>query len=148
MYIQPDREGGTPLSIPRNYSGSAFRSFPQEGPPQPSPPPAEGVREEESIEPSVQPPIQEETPAEAAAAPSDEEAVPAGAFSGGRDHHPKSLRNRFPFLSSLLPPPREKHKKDGILPEWALIGAVILLFLWEDEDNDILPFLLLLLLWD
>lgn len=68
------------------------------------------------------------------------------------EEHPKELRggffSRFPFLSSLLPPPRGKDKKDGILPEWALIAAVILLFFSEEGENDILPFLLLLLLWD
>ena len=29
-----------------------------------------------------------------------------------------------------------------------IVYSVILLFLWEDTENDILPFLLLLLLWD
>ena len=126
MYIQPEREQKEPLSIPSNYSGNAFRPPPRAEalPIDPPPPPAEA--------PHPPPPV-------------EEEAVSAGTVGLEK---PRGLRERFPFLSSLLPPARPEHKKGGVLPEWALIGAVILLFLWEDEENDILPFLLLLLLWD
>ena len=126
MYIQPEREQKEPLSIPSNYSGNAFRQPPKEIPPPEAPPP---VTEE--------PPLPETEDTESVATNAGCEEKPRG-----------GLRERFPFLSSILPPARSEHKKGGILPEWALIGAVILLFLWEDEENDILPFLLLLLLWD
>ncbi len=141
MYIQPEREREEPLSIPRNYSGNAFRQVPKEPTP-PDPPPILPVAPpEEPISLSAEPP--EQTPI----AQQTEESVSTSALIAekGPLH---GLRGRFPFLSSLLPPSRGEHKKGGILPEWALIGAVILLFLWEDEENDILPFLLLLLLWD
>lgn len=135
MYIQPERE--EPLSIPRNYSGNAFRQPPPMEQPPTEPPPEPPA--EVATEPAA-PPIEESPPP----APT-EESVSASARPVEK---PQGLRGRFPFLASLLPPSRGEHKKGGILPEWALIGAVILLFLWEDEENDILPFLLLLLLWD
>ena len=140
MYIQPP--GDDPIAIPRNYSGNAFRQIPREAPP------PEAAAEQPPSEPT--PPVAEAVQApEAAEAPPPLEApsAPAGAFGEGKEKG-RGIRDRFPFLSSLLPPHRGEHKKGGILPEWALIGAVILLFLWEDEENDILPFLLLLLLWD
>lgn len=139
MYIQPEREREEPIAIPRNYSGNAFRPPPkEEQTPDPIPEPApDPIAEMEQVPPKEH----EEQP------PQSEESVSAGAFFAEKEK-PRGLRGRFPFLSSLLPPARGEHKKGGILPEWALIGAVILLFLWEDEENDILPFLLLLLLWD
>lgn len=84
--------------------------------------------------------IPEQVPAVTTAAP---EAVAASA----QPSH-SGLLSRLPFLSSFLPPPRCKDGKNSLnLPDWVLIGAMALLFLSE-EDNDILPFLLLLLLWD
>ena len=135
MYIQPERENENALSIPRNYSGNAFRIPAEEPPPPDLPAP-------EITEPQA-PPVEQAPSAPEASL--GEESIPTGAFAAEK---PQGLRGRFPFLSSLLPPAREGQKKGGALPEWALIGAVILLFLWEDEENDILPLLLLLLLWD
>ena len=129
MYIQPEREPREPLSIPSNYSGNAFRQAPREQALPEMTPVTENVSE------PTPPPL-----------PPDE-AVEASAQADCAEK-PRGLRERFPLLSSLLPPARSEHKRGGILPEWALIGAVILLFLWEDTENDILPFLLLLLLWD
>lgn len=143
MYIQPEREREEAFTIPCNYSGNAFRQAANEMPsPEPAtehppadplPSPAERESITEEAEPTLSVP---ETPS-----------VPAGACCEEKEKN-HGLRDRFPFLTSLLPPRRGEHHKGGILPEWALIGAVILLFLWEDEENDILPFLLLLLLWD
>ena len=133
MYIQPEREPREPLSIPSNYSGNAFRQAPREQALPKVPPVTENVSE--PMPPPPPPPL-----------PPDE-AVEASAQVDCAEK-PRGLRERFPLLSSLLPPARSEHKRGGVLPEWALIGAVILLFLWEDTENDILPFLLLLLLWD
>ena len=137
MYIQPEREREEPLLIPRNYSGNAFRQLPpmEQPPTEPTPEPTAEVAAEPVAPPSEGSPPLAQT----------EESISASARPAEK---PQGLRGRFPFLASLLPPSRGEHKKGGILPEWALIGAVILLFLWEDEENDILPFLLLLLLWD
>ena len=124
MYMQTDR----PI-LPKNYSGSAF-ALPTEAPP-PSEPPAPPSTEEA-------PPVQEPRPSAEAVAVN---AAPAGGRGG--------LLSKFPMLSTLLPPPRrgESEARRLPLPDWALLGAVALLFL-ADEGNDILPFLLLLLLWD
>ena len=135
MYIQPERESDNGIFVPRNYSGNAFRMPHEEPPPPEQPFPT-------ATEPPTTPLEREQPPTEPSA---DEKSVPASTFAPEK---PQGLRGRFPFLASLLPPVRSNRKKGGALPEWALIGAVILLFLWEDEENDILPLLLLLLLWD
>ena len=132
MYMQNDR-----TIPPKNYSGNAFlpngeRCFP------PNPP-----RFDPSPDPTTEPlPKQEEAPmpskaeAEKDLMPEPTEARPtSGPIS------------RFPLLSSFLPPRREGQEKRASLPDWVLLGAVALLFL-ADGDNDILPFLLLLLLWE
>lgn len=146
MYIQPER----PIP-PKNYSGSAFtpegsplfpgntpRNEPLTAPP--ADPPAPDIpAEHQEPDAEVQPPT-EEVPA-VADAPERTVAASASPSHSG-------LLSRMPFLSSFLPPPRYKDGKQGLsLPDWVLIGAMALLFLSE-EDNDILPFLLLLLLWD
>jgi hypothetical protein len=47
-----------------------------------------------------------------------------------------------------MPPPRGRGKEKGGLPDWVLIAALIFLFGGEGDEDDILPFLLLLLLWN
>ena len=159
MYIQPsDRraEQAPPFDmiVPKNYSGNAFRSYEQEAEaehtamPPPDDPPHNDL------------PTDEMPPSEASAAqPSDQDDGTIPAWNDrdserkraphGQEKEPHGgILSRLPFLSSLLPPPRGKHKKDGAFPEWIVIAAVILLFFSEDSDNDILPFLLLLLLWN
>ncbi|MBQ9097873.1 MAG: hypothetical protein IJY50_00390 [Clostridia bacterium] len=142
MYIQPpERERPTPSSegyaIPKNYSGNAFRS---DGglsapPPTPDPPPQEDAAPTSA---ATQEPLAEDVPAW----------KPQHREERGREREDRGgILSRIPLLSSLLPPSRG-NKKGSLLPEWAVIAAVILLFLWEDDENDILPFLLLLLLWD
>ena len=147
MYIQPTgrKAPEMPFSVPRDYSGNAFRSPPEEEftPPPPAeiavPPPPELAFEEteataSSPEEGEGAPLSEEVASEAAEPP----AIPTG---GG-------FFSRIPFLSSLLPPPRKHGKEKGGLPDWVLIAALIFLFGGEGDEDDILPFLLLLLLWN
>ena len=138
MYMQSE-----PI-LPQNYSGSAFPRAPQ---PEAAEPPLSGT------EPPVTPPT---PPAESPPTPpSEPQAEPAETPASARPSPPPPPEKRsepfgrFPFLSSLLPPPRHgaERKERSILPDWVLLGAVALLF-FGDESNDILPFLLLLLLWD
>ena len=160
MYVQPPDNGARQapppdVIVPKNYSGNAFRQYGHD-------------LEAERHEPPVSPPPvnelppdlpQDETPVADLPNDADSKAIPAWKDNGKNDceddRHRKDdsekhggILSRFPFLSSLLPPSRGKHKKDGTLPEWVVIAAVILLFFSEDGENDILPFLLLLLLWD
>ncbi len=127
MYIQP------PFSIPKGYSGNAFTN---------ETPPEEKTKEAEPL------PAQEikEEPPQDDGAKSDQEKVEATPVSATPERA-ESVFLRFPFLSSLLPPPRHKKEKSGSLLELAIIGAFLFLT-WEDGDKDLLPFLLLLLLWD
>ena len=59
------------------------------------------------------------------------------------------LFSRIPFLSSLAPPPRgcgQGHKHSEI---WdCVLLAVVALCLLSGKEDDALPLLLLLLLWD
>jgi hypothetical protein len=135
MYIQNNNATELPFSLPKGYRGSAFSATP----PDPVPP------KEQAPESPVPPPPSEsaqdsptaEAPPEAAEAfaPHCNRAREGGIFT------------RLPFLSSLLPPPRQKHGERGGLPEWAVLGIVLLLLL-DSPENDLLPFLLILLLWD
>lgn len=127
MYIQP-QQNDAPPSIPEGYRGSAFSVTPEA-----PPPPTKEPKEEPSEEPHDEPPAAE------AFAPFGEHKE-----DRHRDHAPPHAR--FPFLSALLPPKRREGK--GGLPDWVLLAAVAVLFFSEENDNDILPFLLLLLLWD
>lgn len=81
-------------------------------------------------------------PAEGASEPErNENARPAGAFFG--KHADRSgFFSRFPFLSALLPPKRQ-HGRGG--EDIALILGLLLL-LSDSKENDILPFLLILLI--
>ena len=61
-----------------------------------------------------------------------------------------NLLSRVPFLSSLAPPPRtcaQEERKHGGLWDWVLL-AIVALSLLNGKDDDVLPLLLLLLLWD
>ena len=148
MYIQPDR----PIP-PKNYSGSAFS---REGTPLFHTPAPEPTREQAPTPeasptlptvPQALPESVPETPLSIEpTAASDPEHTEEAVQVGSTPH--SGLLSRLPFLSSFLPPPRGRDGKNGLsLPDWVLIGAMVLLFLSEG-DNDILPFLLLLLLWD
>ena len=139
MYIQPPQRGfgqERPLTVPRDYSGNTFRAPPVTpmAPLMQEPPADEAPAQETSpIADTQDTPDVSESPTE--------DAVPTGAAP----QKEKGLLSRFPFLSSLLPPKRgDRH--EGDFPEWALIGLVLLLL--SEDANDILPFLLLLLLWD
>ncbi len=124
MYIQQPSTA-LPFSLPRGYRGSAFEAVPT--------PPVAPV-EEPSEEPTAQ------------AALPDPEAAPAFAPS---EPPPREggLLDKLPFLSQLLPPPRGRKGEKGGLPEWAILGIILLLLL-DSPENDLLPFLLILLLWD
>ena len=155
MYIQPVGRGTPelPFSVPRDYSGNAFAPAP---PPPPSPPPADIAVPpppplafdggEDEAAPAA-PDISEadgtsDPPADAAVFAEEESAPPAVPAGGG------GLFSRIPLLSSLMPPPRGRGKDKGGLPDWVLIAALIFLFSGEGDEDDILPFLLLLLLWN
>ena len=174
MYVQPPGGGvqqapPTDMIVPKNYSGNAFRQYVgnseaerPEPPPTPDLPSPELPSPELPPEPPDEAPVSERSEQDERAAPvwknddRDEKYRNEGDTRRDRDHphhhaneqEKRGFFSRFPFLASLLPPPRGKHKRDGVLPEWVVIAAVILLFFSEDGENDILPFLLLLLLWD
>ena len=95
-----------------------------------------------------------------------QKSTPAGAFSGkdgmrGAQKDGKrgdffgglgwsGLFSRIPFLSALAPPPRscgEGERKHSEFWDFALL-AVVALSLLNGKDDDVLPLLLLLLLWD
>ena len=145
MYIQSqEKDGGGGFTLPRDYRGNAFAT-------------GESVA---ACEAACAPPApEEEAPPQAAQAPSAscdppreakaEEAAAAGAFHTARPQpRENSIFAKLPFLSPLLPPARGGSERSG-LPEWAIIGLVLLLLLSDKEgSNDLLPFVLLLLLWD
>ena len=152
MYIQeegPNKEQGAPP----DYRGHTYQV-------------------PERVEFSTPPPaiLPDETPREDVACEaqegSDEKSTPAGAFGARRgvDKNQKDgkrgdffgnlglsgLFSRVPFLSSLAPPPRkcgEGERRHGELWDWVLL-AVVALALLGGRDDDVLPILLLLLLWD
>ena len=150
MYIQPSE----PFFVPEGYSGNAFRALQtevQEQEPLPQTAPEQGIDEEavkaeraaNGIENGQAETVVEGGENETAEAPvvlekegEREKSLPTG-----------SLLSRLPFLSSLLPPPRGRSLSAG-LPEWVVLAGVILLLLGDGENADVLPFLLLLLLWD
>ena len=78
--------------------------------------------------------------------PSTAEAEPA-MTTPKQERREGGIFEKLPFLSSLLPPPRKKRGEKEGLPEWALLG-ILLLLLFEGGENDLLPFLFILLLWD
>ena len=122
MYIQENGGAALPFTVPKGYSGNAFQE-PPSPPVAEAPPPPEATKAVQAVE--------EATPASADKAPPDT---------------PVSALGRLPFLSSLLPPPRKKREGGG-LPEWALV-ALIFFVLNDSREGDLLPILLLLLLWD
>ena len=123
MYIQENGGAALPFTVPRGYSGNAFQEPPPTPPVTEAPPPPPGAE--------VSPPPEAAAPASVGEAPPDT---------------PVSALGRLPFLSSLLPPPRKKREGGG-LPEWALV-ALIFFVLNDSREGDLLPILLLLLLWD
>ena len=127
MYIQENGGAALPFTVPKGYSGNAFQEPPQAPPVTEAPPPSQE---------GAAPP-----PAEEAAAPVSKAATTAEA----PPDTPVSALGRLPFLSSLLPPPRKK--REGGLPEWALV-ALIFFVLNDSREGDLRPILLLLLLWD
>ena len=162
MYIQPDtheREG----HAPPDYSGHTYKmthgvAF---SPPEPEPPPDFSARDLSPCEEA----LQKGDPTPTGEAPS-EESTPAGAFGGhgGAPFGKKGgkrgdffgnlglggLFSRVPFLSSLAPPPRTCHegeRRHSELWDWVLL-ALVALSLLGGKDDDVLPLLLLLLLWD
>jgi hypothetical protein len=170
MYVQPPDRGArqTPRSdviVPKNYSGNAFRQYVGDSEaerPQPPPSPDPPSPEQPLEPPPDEAPVIDASEQDDKAAPvwknddRDEKYREEGCSRQDHDHphrheneaEKRGFFSRFPFLTSLLPPPRGKHKKDTILPEWVVIAAVILLFFSEDGESDILPFLLLLLFWN
>ena len=128
MYIQSHTDGSGGIALPRDYHGNAFSRQEAQAPP---PPREKEVPEEAPLEGAQAPPLEAESFCH-------KEEKPQGG----------SLFDRLPFLSPLLPPTRHEGGRSG-LPEWAIIGLVLLLLLnGKEGNNDLLPFVLLLLLWD
>ena len=138
MYIQSNKPPDLPFTVPKGYSGNAFA-------PTPAPDPIPHVLPSEPEAPPLPPPDPLESEA-VAPPPQEPEAAPAFA-PRHETRREGGIFSRLPFLSSLLPPPRKKHGDKEGLPEWAVIGIVLLLLL-DSPENDLLPFLLILLLWD
>lgn len=137
MYIQPAPEDISPeRSVPQGYSGTAFAAEPQV---------ALASTEELATVNSHEEEREEEV--------KKEKSVPA--FGKNTEKRGElfskkwlgGLLSEFPLVSSLLPPPRSHTRDQSDLIQWILIGAAILLFL-NDSADDILPLLLLLLLWE
>ena len=122
MYIQPQS-----VTLPKGYSGNAFR---QEDT---APPPRDA--------PAKEPEVKEAPPDTPGGCPPPED-VPVM----GPPPKEEGLFSRLPFLSSLLPPQR-KRKEGRCGGEW-LIWGIVLFLLLDNNENDLLPLLLLLLLWD
>ena len=164
MYIQPQADTQAPgIYLPRDYSGNAFA--PQS---EPSPEP------KENLPPAQDPPLApppKETQAPSGSEPTEcspqppPESVETGAFfkekpdngcykEEQRAQSPGGLWGKFPFLGSLLPPPRhcKEQNAQGILSgggrDLLLIGAMAYLLFFDQSDDGILPLLLLLLLWE
>lgn len=149
MYIQ-EKDEGREGQAPPDYSGHTYQ------PPAPAQEAltAQAQRSEE--------PVQAPPPAPQA----EQASVPTGAFMRGekQEHSQKGgkrggifdtlglgeLFSRVPLLSSLLPPARVKGEGAKAHSDWwdlALLGLAVL-FLLDSRERDVLPILLLLLLWD
>ena len=145
MYIQ-ENTADKERTAPPDYRGHTYVSQEPPAPLTPSaqegaPPPREGENAKTS------------------------DSVPAGAFGGGREVPSfekgskrgdffgnlglGGLFSRIPLLSSLAPPSRgsREERGHGEIWDWVLLGVVVLCLLGGKED-DVLPLLLLLLLWD
>lgn len=126
MYIQQGTGEGA-VQPPKEYHGTAFQA-PQD----------------EALPPETE-------QAEMPEAPRGQEEEPQAAPTMGRGHQApprgkEGLLSRFPLLSSLLPPTRGEGAHSDLFT-WVLLGAAVLLFL-DDRTDDILPLLLILLLWE
>ena len=154
MYIQ-EKDGEQ--KAPPDYSGHTYRpptEEPYEPPSVAAEPPSEPTKSaaEEPREPATEP---------------AEPSAPVGLFErekprahtqkdgkrGGISEHSGlgGLFSRVPFLSSLLPPSRERCEGKREHGDWwdlAILGLAVLFLLDGNQDNDVLPILLLLLLWD
>ncbi len=139
MYIQNKPSEGMPFALPKGYSGNAFAT-PQEAK---TPVSAQEATSEEN----ASTPAPHEDTAEAINEESPDKATEAFLAQEGDRHREHGIFSKIPFLSSLLPPPRKKRGERDTLPEWAILGIALFLLL-EAPENDLLPFLLLLLLWD
>lgn len=141
MYIQNRPQDSVPFTLPKGYSGNAFVT-PQEAV---DPAPPQALPAEESS--PTQDMHEHTAPPEVAATVGEGEAAEAFLAHEDDRHREHGIFSKIPFLSSLLPPPRKKHGERDALPEWAILGIVLFLLL-DTPENDLLPFLLLLLLWD
>ena len=102
-----------PFSVPRDYSGSAFRQEPPPPPPPPAdiavpPPPLSLAGEEAELPQEADAEGGEAAVADAEAAFAEETGEPPAVPTGGG-----GLLSRIPFLSSLLPPRRSHGKEKG-----------------------------------
>ena len=154
MYIQ-ERSTENECTVPPDYSGHTYTARSPDTPTDdlpPTPPAPQVARSDTAVESEGEDVAQKSTQ--------------TGAFSGhgGNPFSPKEgkrgdpfgalglsgLFSRIPFLSTLAPPARrcgEGDRKHGELWDWILLALVALSFL-NGKDDDVLPLLLLLLLWD
>ena len=137
MYIQ-EKEEERSTRAPLDYSGHTYRVQEDK---------AKECEEKQEQKADVSEPLAE---------PETSAAAPTFAQKGGKrcgileNLGGGGLLSRLPFLSSFLPPPREKCEKERHHGEWwdvALLALAVLCLL-GDRENDVLPILLLLLLWD
>ncbi len=147
MYIQ-ENSAEQPRNAPPDYSGHTYGADPPVPPLPPIPPsPAKDMGDESLT-----------TVAGEAEIEQTQKSTPVGAFSGKGGKRGdffgglglNGLFSRIPFLSSFAPPPRacgEGERKHSELWDWILL-AVVALSLFNGKDDDVLPLLLLLLLWD
>lgn len=139
MYIQNQAPSEMPFTLPKGYSGNAFA-------PQPPSEPTQATAEAKELKTEAADPprglSESEHPPEVPA-----ESTEAFAPARGEKNTDGGIFSRLPFLSSLLPPLRKKRGGREGLPEWSVI-AIVLFLLLDSNENDLLPFLLLLLLWD
>ena len=136
MYVQPPM-GDAPVQLPKEYHGTVFAPAEETGAP------PEVTETTSSASEASAPPVQEVKP------PTAQEGEDPGATqTGARVSRGlfDGLLGRCPLLSSLLPPSRGERANHELLT-WVLLGAAVLLLL-DDRTDDILPLLLILLLWD
>lgn len=138
MYIQSSGGEEAPLRLPNDYSGNAFPQPPRDDLTEPPPGPHD-------------PPSAPRDPPPGPPEPCDPCESPPGPIPGKHPPQRGGIFGRFPFLAPLLPPPRKKgecgERQGRDLFDLVIIGAALLLFL-DEKNDDILPLLLLLLLWD
>ena len=141
MYIQ-ENSAEKERTVPPDYRGHTYTAEPVV--------PTRAQEQETYEAPAQEEEMQKSTPVGAFL---NKDRAECGQKGGKRGYLYGGLGNllsRVPFLSSLAPPPRtcaQEERKHGGLWDWVLL-AIVALSLLNGKDDDVLPLLLLLLLWD